>query len=152
MPIKIARISNTYGPRMQPDDGRVVSNFILQALRGEFITIYGDGMQSCKRAVVRYDLRDLVFLHLGQNGLPLGQPAPKAGETCSCLGEKGCMVDRLMRPFMCTWYLSPGQMAVVRREKSWREYGLPERLREIQKDRKELEKRFLALVGPYLEG
>ena len=106
----------------------------------------------CKRAVVRYDLRDLVFLHLGQNGLPLGQPAPKAGETCSCLGEKGCMVDRLMRPFMCTWYLSPGQMAVVRREKSWREYGLPERLREIQKDRKELEKRFLALVGPYLEG
>jgi len=46
MPIKIARIFNTYGPRMQPDDGRVVSNFILQALRGEPITIYGDGMQT----------------------------------------------------------------------------------------------------------
>ena len=46
MPIKVARIFNTYGPRMQPDDGRVVSNFILQALRGQPITIYGDGRQT----------------------------------------------------------------------------------------------------------
>lgn len=44
--IKVARIFNTYGPRMQPDDGRVVSNFIMQALNGEDITIYGDGQQS----------------------------------------------------------------------------------------------------------
>jgi len=44
--IKVARIFNTYGPRMHPHDGRVVSNFILQALRGEDVTIYGDGSQS----------------------------------------------------------------------------------------------------------
>jgi len=44
--IRMARIFNTYGPRMQPDDGRVVSNFILQALKGEDITIYGDGSQT----------------------------------------------------------------------------------------------------------
>lgn len=44
--IKIIRIFNTYGPHMSPDDGRVVSNFILQALRGENITIYGDGSQT----------------------------------------------------------------------------------------------------------
>ena len=44
--IKIVRIFNTYGPRMNPDDGRVVSNFICQALRGEDITIYGDGQQT----------------------------------------------------------------------------------------------------------
>jgi UDP-glucuronate decarboxylase len=44
--IKVARIFNTYGPRMHPDDGRVVSNFIMQALRGEPITIYGDGSQT----------------------------------------------------------------------------------------------------------
>lgn len=44
--IKIARIFNTYGPRMHPNDGRVVSNFIVQALQGEDITIYGDGSQS----------------------------------------------------------------------------------------------------------
>src|SRR5690242_10490813 len=44
--IKVARIFNTYGPRMQPNDGRVVSNFIVQALRREPITIYGDGSQT----------------------------------------------------------------------------------------------------------
>ncbi len=44
--IKIARIFNTYGPRMQPDDGRVVSNFIIQALKNEDLTIYGDGTQT----------------------------------------------------------------------------------------------------------
>src|SRR6202047_572500 len=44
--IKVARIFNTYGPRMHPNDGRVVSNFIVQALKGEDITIYGDGTQT----------------------------------------------------------------------------------------------------------
>jgi len=44
--IKVARIFNTYGPRMHPDDGRVVSNFIMQALKNEPITIYGDGFQT----------------------------------------------------------------------------------------------------------
>jgi UDP-glucuronate decarboxylase len=44
--IKVARIFNTYGPRMHPNDGRVVSNFIVQALRGENISIYGDGSQT----------------------------------------------------------------------------------------------------------
>ncbi len=43
---RIVRIFNTYGPRMRPDDGRVVSNFVVQALRGEPLTIYGDGSQS----------------------------------------------------------------------------------------------------------
>ena len=44
--IKVARIFNTYGPRMHPNDGRVVSNFVVQALKGEAITIYGDGRQT----------------------------------------------------------------------------------------------------------
>jgi UDP-glucuronate decarboxylase len=44
--IKVVRIFNTYGPRMDPDDGRVVSNFIVQALRGEDLTVYGDGSQT----------------------------------------------------------------------------------------------------------
>ena len=46
LPIKIVRIFNTYGPRMHPNDGRVVSNFILQALQNQDITIYGDGSQT----------------------------------------------------------------------------------------------------------
>lgn len=46
MPVKVVRIFNTYGPRMQPDDGRVVSNFVVQALKGNPLTVYGDGDQT----------------------------------------------------------------------------------------------------------
>jgi UDP-glucuronate decarboxylase len=46
LPIKVVRIFNTYGPRMHPNDGRVVSNFIVQALKGEPISLYGDGSQT----------------------------------------------------------------------------------------------------------
>jgi len=46
LPIKVVRIFNTYGPNMHPNDGRVVSNFIVQALRGEDITLFGDGLQT----------------------------------------------------------------------------------------------------------
>ena len=49
--IKVARIFNTYGPRMHPNDGRVVSNFIVQALRGEDITLYGDGSKPAPSAM-----------------------------------------------------------------------------------------------------
>lgn len=62
MDIKVARIFNTYGPRMHPNDGRVVSNFIVQALKGENLTIYGDGQQT--RSFCYVD--DLIegFVHL----------------------------------------------------------------------------------------
>lgn len=60
--IKVARIFNTYGPRMQIDDGRVVSNFVIQALRGADITIYGDGSQTRSFCFVN-DLID-AFLKL----------------------------------------------------------------------------------------
>jgi len=76
--IRVARIFNTYGPRMHPNDGRVVSNFIVQALRGEDITLYGDGLQTRSfcyvddliEAFVRY--MDLPY---GEDGGP-GHPGP----------------------------------------------------------------------------
>ncbi len=58
--IKVARIFNTYGPRMHPDDGRVVSNFIVQALRGADITIFGDGSQTRSFCYVD-DLLDAIL-------------------------------------------------------------------------------------------
>jgi UDP-glucuronate decarboxylase len=58
--IKVARIFNTYGPRMHPNDGRVVSNFIMQALKGESITIFGDGSQTRSFCYVD-DLIDGLF-------------------------------------------------------------------------------------------
>ncbi len=60
VPIKVARIFNTYGPRMHPNDGRVVSNFIVQALKNQPITIYGDGSQTRSFCYVD-DLIDVVI-------------------------------------------------------------------------------------------
>ncbi|PKP81487.1 MAG: NAD-dependent dehydratase [Alphaproteobacteria bacterium HGW-Alphaproteobacteria-18] len=60
--IKVARIFNTYGPRMHPNDGRVVSNFIVQALKGEDITLYGDGSQTRSFCYVDDLVRGLVSL------------------------------------------------------------------------------------------
>ncbi len=62
VPIKVARIFNTYGPRMHPADGRVVSNFIMQALKGEPITIYGDGTQTRSFCYVDDLIRGLMAL------------------------------------------------------------------------------------------
>ena len=70
--IKIARIFNTYGPRMHPADGRVVSNFIMQALRGEDITLFGDGSQT--RSFCYVD--DLVEGFLRLMGSPEGFTGP----------------------------------------------------------------------------
>lgn len=63
LPIKVGRIFNTYGPRMHPNDGRVVSNFIIQALKGEPITIYGDGSQTRSFCYVD-DLIDCMILFM----------------------------------------------------------------------------------------
>ncbi len=58
--VRIVRIFNTYGPRMRPDDGRVVGNFISQALRGEPITLYGDGSQTRSFCYVADEVRGLI--------------------------------------------------------------------------------------------
>ncbi|GAA0598869.1 SDR family oxidoreductase [Craurococcus roseus] len=70
--IKVARIFNTYGPRMHPSDGRVVSNFVVQALRGEPITIYGEGSQT--RSFCYVD--DLVEALLRFMETPVGECGP----------------------------------------------------------------------------
>jgi UDP-glucuronate decarboxylase len=70
--IKVARIFNTYGPRMHPNDGRVVSNFIVQALTGEPITIYGDGLQTRSFCYV-HDLID-GFVRLMDTGQEFSGP------------------------------------------------------------------------------
>ena len=62
VPIKVARIFNTYGPRMHPNDGRVVSNFIVQALKNEPITIYGDGTQTRSFCFVDDLINGLILL------------------------------------------------------------------------------------------
>lgn len=73
---RIARIFNTYGPNMHPDDGRVVSNFIVQALRGESLTVYGDGAQTRSFCYVDDLVEGLMRLMASGENMPvnLGNP------------------------------------------------------------------------------
>ena len=75
--VRVARIFNTYGPRMLPDDGRVVSNFIVQALRGEQLTLYGDGSQTRSFCYVSDLIEGLIRLMNGDHTGPInwGNPA-----------------------------------------------------------------------------
>ena len=74
--VRVARIFNTYGPRMLPDDGRVVSNFIVQALRGQPLTLYGDGSQTRSFCYVSDLVEGLVRLMNSESSGPinLGNP------------------------------------------------------------------------------
>jgi nucleoside-diphosphate-sugar epimerase len=69
--VRIVRIFNTYGPRMRADDGRVVSNFLVQALRGEPITIYGDGSQTRSFCFVEDEVRGFLALLDGEHTGPI---------------------------------------------------------------------------------
>jgi len=73
---RIARIFNTYGPRMRPGDGRVVSNFVVQALRGEPLTVYGDGSQTRSFCFVEDEVDGLyrLFMSEGIDPVNLGNP------------------------------------------------------------------------------
>ena len=73
---RIVRIFNTYGPRMRPGDGRVVSNFIVQALRGEPLTVYGDGSQTRSFCYVDDEIEGIIrlFEHGGHDPTNVGNP------------------------------------------------------------------------------
>ncbi|MGH6659415.1 MAG: UDP-glucuronic acid decarboxylase family protein [Sphingomicrobium sp.] len=102
LPIKVARIFNTYGPRMHPGDGRVVSNFIVQALRGQPITIYGEGQQSRSFCYVDDLVGGLIALMDTGKGFTgpvnLGNPVEftireLAGEVLELTGSKSKLVE-----------------------------------------------------------
>jgi dTDP-glucose 4,6-dehydratase len=73
---RIVRIFNTYGPRMRPNDGRVVSNFIVQALRGEPLTVYGDGSQTRSFCYVDDEVEGIyrLFMHGDNQPTNIGNP------------------------------------------------------------------------------
>jgi UDP-glucuronate decarboxylase len=103
--IRVARIFNTYGPRMDSNDGRVVSNFIVQALRGEPITVYGDGTQTRSFCYVDDLIEGFIKLFFTENvyvPVNLGNPMPinmleLASEVIALTGSKS-KVEMLPRP------------------------------------------------------
>ena len=100
--VKVIRIFNTYGPRMQINDGRVVSNFIVQALTNKDITVYGDGSQTRSFCYVD-DLVDGIFLMMNKENLPgpvnLGNPSEisineLAKEIIDLVGSKSRLINK----------------------------------------------------------
>ena len=101
--IKIARIFNTYGPKMHANDGRVVSNFIVQALRGDDITIYGDGQQSRSFCYVDEMVDAFIRLMASDNNfigpVNLGNPneftiRELAEKTLAMVGSKSSLINK----------------------------------------------------------
>ncbi len=82
---RLVRIFNTYGPRMQPDDGRVISNFVMQALRGEDVTVYGDGSHTRSFCYVTDLLEGIMRLSRVEEALPvnLGNPVEETVIECA---------------------------------------------------------------------
>ncbi len=82
---RLVRIFNTYGPRMQPDDGRVISNFVMQALRGEDVTVYGDGSHTRSFCYVTDLIEGILRLSRLEEALPvnLGNPVEETVIECA---------------------------------------------------------------------
>lgn len=98
----------------------------------------------CARANIWYDFRDLLFLFLLNEEWPGGQIVKKENHGCMHLTAKGCRLERLGRPFVCTWYICPAQKA-KRRMLPYAEYGgFYSLLQEAQSDRKEMETVFIS--------
>jgi dTDP-glucose 4,6-dehydratase len=81
---RIARIFNTYGPRLHPGDGRVISNFMMQALRGEPLTIYGDGSQTRSFCYVDDLIEGFVLLSRSEEHLPVNLGNPEEFTILDC--------------------------------------------------------------------
>ncbi len=80
----LARIFNTYGPRLHPSDGRVISNFMMQALRGEQLTIYGDGSQTRSFCFVDDLIQGIVLLSRSDEHLPVNLGNPEEYTILAC--------------------------------------------------------------------
>ena len=100
----------------------------------------------CLSASPWYDLRDLIFLHLNQLSIPLTQPISGFKETCCYLSHKGCTLPRIIRPWICTWYLCPPQTANVKDRNPDRWQTLSRVLGEIKACRKKLEDEFIRVI------
>ncbi|MFW2367100.1 MAG: hypothetical protein ACN4GW_11830 [Desulforhopalus sp.] len=95
----------------------------------------------CKKATVWYDFTDLLYLYFSSARLPAGQISRKADLSCSHLTPTGCELNRIMRPFICTWYICPDQKDISSGQK------LQNSIQNIQILRKQLEEEFICALG-----
>lgn len=99
----------------------------------------------CLGARVWYDYRDLVFLHITRQSIPAAQPQIPRNAVCRFLGVRGCRIERLKRPWICTRYLCPTQTTRLRRRAPDRLDWFSEMIRVIKHARIGMEKDFIGI-------
>ena len=99
----------------------------------------------CRRAWVWVDFKDLLFMHLADIALPPQQLLRNQGDRCRYAGPAGCQLDRLQRPFICTWYLCPAQSRILDRQPSGKQH-LSRTLEQIKSHRKQMEESYIQAV------
>ena len=100
----------------------------------------------CRRAWVWVDFKDLLFMHLADITLPPQQLLRNQGDRCRYVGPAGCQLDRLQRPFICTWYLCPAQSRLLDRQPTGKRH-LSRTLEQIKKHRKRMEQSYILAVA-----
>lgn len=101
----------------------------------------------CLGARIWWDLRDLLFLHLNRREMAARQPIGHDEHPCRYLGPRGCRLDRLDRPWICTWYLCPPQKAYLGQTAPRRLAAVQAQIAAIQNGRKRLENDFIRLTA-----
>lgn len=99
----------------------------------------------CQRAWVWADFKDLLFLHLAGIPVPDQQLLSRQGDHCHYGGSDGCRLDRIQRPFVCTWYLCPAQTRILRKQPAETQ-RLLSTLQQIKKRRRRMEDTFIRAV------
>jgi hypothetical protein len=100
----------------------------------------------CMVAKVWIDFKDLVFLHLAGCDTPPAQLIKDLSSRCRYLGTKGCTLDRLMRPWVCTWYVCGTQTRILNEQESQVKQVIDEAFSEIKRLRLELETAFIDVI------
>ncbi len=100
----------------------------------------------CLNASPWFDYRDLVFLHLNNMAIPPGQPISSWNATCRYYHPQGCTLDRIFRPWICTWYLCAVQTANLKARHVRQWHDLSRTIRNIKILRKEMEDAFIQAI------
>ena len=101
----------------------------------------------CLTASPWYDFRDLLFLHLNNLEIPRSQPLHDDTDTCCYLGPRGCELSRITRPWICTWYLCPTQVANLKKRNSRQWDPINQTVSDIKIGREQLEVEFIRVIS-----
>ena len=101
----------------------------------------------CLAATVWIDFKDMLFLHLNGHQIPPAQLLADFKETCRYWGSRGCMLPRIARPWVCTWYLCPTQKANLRQKPKSVQDHFSRAVQAIKTGRKEMESEFIRIVS-----